>query len=157
MYLVHLVFLHYYNITWLSIPLWIYGRSLTLWGFFDMGNTFPRLHQVIRITYNSGPNVTPGGIITSSNAYHKATEWFLHHMNGLVLFKRYIRSLDILKLNVFITFSFFITIGEICMLQSKTSLLGVNNVIEWELFSPFDNSCFLHSLFKACSITGHVI
>jgi hypothetical protein len=95
-----------------------------------MGNTFPRLHQVIRITYNSGPNVTPGGIITSSNAYHKATEWFLHHMNGLVLFKRYIRSLDILKLNVFITFSFFITIGEICMLQSKTSLLGVNNVIE---------------------------
>jgi hypothetical protein len=73
-------------------------------------------------------------------------------MNGLIT-----QSLDILELNVFITFSLFITIGEVCMLKSKTSLLGVNNVIEWELFSPFDNSRFLHSLFRACFIVGHVI
>jgi hypothetical protein len=43
------------------------------------------------------------------------------------------------------------------MLKSETSLLSVNNVIEWELFSPLDSSRFLHSLFKACSIVGHVI
>jgi hypothetical protein len=43
------------------------------------------------------------------------------------------------------------------MLKSKTSLLGVNNVIEWELPSPFDNSHFLHSLLKACFIASHVI
>ncbi len=60
-----------------------------------MGNTFPKLHQVIGITYNNGPNVTHGGIITSFNAYHKVAEWFLHHMNGLVLFRRYTRSLDL--------------------------------------------------------------
>jgi hypothetical protein len=66
----------------------------------------------------------------SSDAYHKATKWFLHHMNDLVLFKRYTRSLDTLELSVFITLSLFITIGEVCMLKSKTSLLGVNNVIE---------------------------
>jgi len=30
MYLMHLVILHYYNVTWLSIPLWIYGRTWTL-------------------------------------------------------------------------------------------------------------------------------
>jgi hypothetical protein len=28
------------------------------------------------------------------------------------------------------------------MLKSETSLLGVNNVIEWELLSPLDNSHF---------------
>jgi len=95
-----------------------------------MGNTLPKLHQVIRITYNSGPNVIHGRTITSYDVYHKATEWFLHHMNGLILFRRYIRSLDILELSVFIAFSLFITIGEVFMLQSKTSLLGVNNVIE---------------------------
>jgi hypothetical protein len=95
-----------------------------------MGNTLPKLHQVIGITYNSGPNVTHGGTIISSDAYHKAIEWFFHHMNGLVLFIRYIRSLDILELNVFIAFSLLITIGEVCMLKSETSLLGVNNVIE---------------------------
>jgi hypothetical protein len=55
-------------------------------------------------------------------------------MNGLVLFKRYTQSLDTLELNVFITFSLLITIGEVCMLKSKTSLLGVNNVIEWNFF-----------------------
>jgi hypothetical protein len=45
----------------------------------------------------------------------------------------------------------FITIGEVCMLKLKTSLLGVNNVIEWKLISPFDNSHFLHSY------SGHVL
>jgi hypothetical protein len=95
-----------------------------------MGNTLPKLHQVIKITYNSGPNATHGRTITLFNAYHKATEWFLHHMNGMVLFRKYIRSLGTSKLNVFIAFLLFITIGEVCMLKSETSLLGVNNVIE---------------------------
>jgi hypothetical protein len=95
-----------------------------------MGNTLPKLHQVSGITYNSCPNVTHGGTITSFDAYHKAIEWFHHHMNGLVLFKKYIQSFDILELNVLITFSLLITIGEVCMLKSETSLLGVNNVIE---------------------------
>jgi len=95
-----------------------------------MGNTFPKLHQVSEIVYNSGPNTIHGGTITSSDAYHKATEWFHHHMNNMVLFKRYIWSLDTLELSVFIAFSFLITIGEVCMLKSKLSLLGVNNVIE---------------------------
>jgi hypothetical protein len=95
-----------------------------------MGNTLPKLHQVIGIAYNNGPNATHGRIITLSDAYHKVTKWFLHHMNGLVLFKRYIRSLDILELSVLIAFSLLITIGKICMLKSETSLLGVNNVIE---------------------------
>jgi hypothetical protein len=75
-----------------------------------MGNTLPKLHQVIKITYNNSPNATHGGAITSSDAYHKATEWFLHHMNGLVLFKRYTKSLDTLELNVLIVFSLLITI-----------------------------------------------
>jgi hypothetical protein len=95
-----------------------------------MGNTLPKLHQVIKIAYNSNPNVTHGGTITSSDAYHKATEWFFHHMNGLVLFRRYIWSLDTLELSILITFSLLITIGKVCMLKSKTSLLGVNNVIK---------------------------
>ncbi len=95
-----------------------------------MGNTFPKLHQVIEITYNNGPNAIHGGTITSFDAYHKATEWFLHHMNDLVLFRRYIRSLDTLELSIFIAFSFFITIGKVCMFKFEMSLLGVNNVIE---------------------------
>jgi hypothetical protein len=95
-----------------------------------MGNTLPKLHQVIEIAYNSNPNATHGRTITSFDAYHKATEWFLHHMNGLVLFRRYTRSLDTLELSVLITFSFIITIGEVCMLKFETSLLGVNIVIE---------------------------
>jgi hypothetical protein len=95
-----------------------------------MGNTLPKLHQIIGVAYNNGPNVTHGEIITSSGAYHKVTEWFFHHMNGLVLFKRYIRSLDALKLNVLIVFSLIITIGEVCMFKSEMSLLSVNNVIE---------------------------
>jgi len=95
-----------------------------------MENTLPKLHQVSGITYNSGPNVTHGRTVTSSDAYHKVTEWFHHHMNGLVLFKRYIRSLDTLELSILIAFSLLITIGKVCMLKSETSLLGVNNVIE---------------------------
>jgi len=153
----HLVILHYYNVTWLNIPLWIYGRTWTLWGFFTMGNTLPKLHQIMRIAYNSDPNTTHGGIITSFNAYHKVTKWFLHHMNGLVLFKRYIRSLDTLELSVLIAFSLFVTIGKVCMLKSETSLLGVNNVIKRELPSFLDSSCFPRSLFRASSINGHVI
>jgi hypothetical protein len=78
-------------------------------------------------------------------------------MNGLVLLRRYIRSLDTSELGVFIAFSLFITIGEVCMLKSEMSLLGVNNVIEWKFISPFDNSRFFYSLFKACFIVGHVI
>jgi hypothetical protein len=95
-----------------------------------MGNTLPKLHQFIEIVYNSDLNATHGRTITSFNAYHKATKWFLHHMNNLVLFKRYTRSLDTLELNVFIAFLLLITIGEVCMLKSETSLLGVNNVIK---------------------------
>jgi hypothetical protein len=95
-----------------------------------MGNTLPKLHQVIGIAYNNSPNATHGRIIISSDVYHKATKWLLHHMNGLVLFRRYNRSLDILGLKVFIAFSFLITIGEVFMLKSETSLLGVNNVIK---------------------------
>jgi len=75
-------------------------------------------------------SATHGKTITSFDAYHKATKWFLHHMNGLVLFRRYTRSLDTLELNVLIAFSLLITIGEVCMLKFEMSLLGVNNVIE---------------------------
>jgi hypothetical protein len=95
-----------------------------------MGNTLPKLHQVIGITYNNGQNVIHGRTITSSDVYHKATEWFLHHMNALVLFKRYTRNLDTLELNVLIVFSLLITIGKVCTLKSETSLLDVNNVIK---------------------------
>jgi hypothetical protein len=95
-----------------------------------MGNTFPKLHQVIEIAYNIGSNATHGRTITSFDAYHKATEWFLRHMSSLVLFRRYTRSLDTLELSILITFSLLITIGEVCMLKFETSLLGVNNVIE---------------------------
>jgi len=95
-----------------------------------MGNTFPKLHQIIGITYNNGPNATHGGTITSSDAYHKVTKWFFHHMNSPVLFKRYTQNLDSLELSVLITFSLLITIGQVCMLKFETSLLSVNNVIE---------------------------
>ncbi len=95
-----------------------------------MGNTFPKLHQVNKIKYNSDLNAIHGRIITSSNAYHKAIEWFLHHMNNLVLFRRYIRSLDILESSIFIAFLLFITIGKVCMFKFETSLLSVNNVIK---------------------------
>jgi hypothetical protein len=77
-----------------------------------MGNTLPKLHQVIRIAYYNGLNNTHGKTITSCNVYHKATKWFLHHMNDLVLFRKYTRNLD--TLSVLIAFSLFITIGEQC-------------------------------------------
>jgi hypothetical protein len=157
MYLMHLVILHYCNITWLSIPLWIHVKTMTLWGFFSMGNTLPNLHQSSGIVYNNGSNVTHGRTIILSNAYHKVTKWFLHHMNGLLLFRRYTQNFDTLELSVLIAFSLLITIGEVCMFKSKMSLLGVNNVIEWELPSPLDSSHFFHSLFRACFIDGHVI
>jgi hypothetical protein len=95
-----------------------------------MGNTFPKLHQVIGIAYNNGPNATHGGTITLFDVYNKAIKWFLHHMNNFVLFKRYTRGLDTLELSVLITFLLLIIIGEVCMLKSEMSLLGVNNVIE---------------------------
>jgi hypothetical protein len=95
-----------------------------------MGITLPELHQVIEIAYNNSPNATHGGTVTSFNAYHKATKWFLHHMNGLILFRSYIRSLDTLELSVLIAFLLLITIRKVCMLKFETSLLGVNNVIE---------------------------
>jgi hypothetical protein len=95
-----------------------------------MGNTFPRLRQVIGIAYNNGQNATHGGTITLSDAYHKVTEWVLHHMNDLVLFRKYSWSLDTLELSVLIVFLLLITIGKVCMLKFETSLLGVNNVIE---------------------------
>ncbi len=94
-----------------------------------MGNTLPKLHQVIGIVYNNDPNATYGGIITLSDAYHKAIGWFLHHMNSVVLFRKYMWNLDTSKLSVFIAFS-LITIGEVCMLKYETSLVGVNNVIK---------------------------
>ncbi len=67
-----------------------------------MGNTFPKLHQVIGNAYNSDPNTTHGETITLFDAYHKATKWFFHHMNNLVLFIRYIQSLETLELSVLI-------------------------------------------------------
>jgi len=39
-------------------------------------------------------------------------------------------TLDTLELGILIAFLLLITIGEVCMLKSETSLLGVNNVIE---------------------------
>jgi hypothetical protein len=84
-----------------------------------MENTLPKLHQVIEITYNNGLNATHGGTITSFDAYHKAIQWFLHHMNGQVLFKSYTQRLDISELNLLIAFSLFITIGKVYMLKSK--------------------------------------
>jgi hypothetical protein len=66
------------------------------------------------ITYNNNPNATHGRTITSFDAYHKAIEWFFHHMNDLVLFRRYTRSLDTLELNILIAFLLLITIGKVC-------------------------------------------
>jgi hypothetical protein len=65
-----------------------------------MENTLPKLHQVIGIVYNSDPNAMHGRTITLLDVYYKATEWFLHHMNDMVLFRRYTQSLDTLELNV---------------------------------------------------------
>jgi hypothetical protein len=46
---------------------------------FNMGNTLPKLHQVIGIAYNNSPNAIHGGTITLFNVYHKAIEWFPPH------------------------------------------------------------------------------
>jgi hypothetical protein len=116
-----------------------------------MGNTFPKLHQVIRIAYKSSPNAAHRGTITSSDAYHKATKWLLHHMNGLVLFRRYTRSLDTLELIVFMTFSLLIT-------NWRGMYVQVRDVIaKCEQCDKMKTSHFLHSLFRTCSIVGHVI
>jgi hypothetical protein len=70
-----------------------------------MGNTFPKLHQIIGIAYNNSPKTTHGRTITLSNVYHKATEWFLHYMNDMVLFRRYTQSLNIFEIKC--TYSLF--------------------------------------------------
>jgi hypothetical protein len=36
-----------------------------------MGNTHPKLHQIIGIAYNNGPKDIHGGTITLFDAYHK--------------------------------------------------------------------------------------
>jgi hypothetical protein len=82
-------------------------------------------------------------------------------MNGLVLFKRYTQSLDTLELSVFITFSLLMTIGEVCMLKSQTSLLGVNTVIKWTSFSFQQFMFFLlpiQGMFYcwSCDLTGEL-
>jgi hypothetical protein len=51
-----------------------------------------------------------------------------HERLGLI--QKVHSELGILELSVLIAFSLLITIGEVCMLKSETSLLGVNNVIE---------------------------
>jgi hypothetical protein len=96
--------------------------------FLQHGEYPPQVTSNHQDRRQHGPNATHGGTITSFNAYHKATMWFFHHMNDLVLFRRYTRSLDTLELNILIAFSLLITIGEVCMLKSETSLIGVNNV-----------------------------
>ncbi len=140
------------QLTWLSIPLWIYWRTWTLWGFFSMGNTLLKLRQVIGITYKryswrdnhlvrclpQGDRVVPPP----------------HEQPGLI--QKVHSELGHFGIRGIIAFSLSITIGNVCMFKSKTSLLGVNSVINWEL-SPFNNSHVFHSLFKACSIAGDVI
>jgi hypothetical protein len=112
-------------------PSFIFTFGLVVESIKELGGaSLPKLHQVIGIAYNNGSNPTHGKTITSFDAYHKATEWFPHRMNDLVLFKRYIQNLDTLELRVLIAFLLFITIGEVCMLKSEMSLLGMNNLIE---------------------------
>jgi hypothetical protein len=84
-----------------------------------MGNTLPKLHQVLEIAYNNSLNATHGRTITTFDAYHKATKWFLHHMNGLVLFRRYTWNLDTLELSILRAFSLLITIGEVMYAQIR--------------------------------------
>jgi len=82
--------------------------------FLQHGEYPPQVTSSQRDRINNGQNTIHGGTITSSDAYHKVIEWFHHHMNDLVLFKRYTRSLDTLELSIFIAFSLLITIGEVC-------------------------------------------
>jgi hypothetical protein len=93
-------------------------EDLDTLSFLQHGEYPPQVTSNHRITYNNNPNATHGGTITSFDAYDKVTKWFFHHMNGLVLFRKYIRSLDILKLSVFIAFLLLITIRKVCMLKS---------------------------------------
>jgi hypothetical protein len=154
MYIMHLVILHYYNVTWLSIPLWIYQKTWTPFRFLQHGEYLPQIissHRD-RIQQRLKHYSWKDNHLTTRRHSGSSTTWM-----AWSYFRRYTRSLDILELSVLIVFSFLITIGEVCMLKSETSLLGVNNVIKWELFYPLDNSRFLHSLFKACSIASHVI
>jgi len=51
-----------------------------------------------------------------------------HEQPGLI--QKVHSELGHLELNVLIAFSLLITIREVCMFKSETSLLGVNNVIE---------------------------
>jgi hypothetical protein len=98
--------------------------------FLQHGEYPPQVTLSHRDRINNNPNISHGRIINSSDVYHKVTKWFLHHLNSLVLFRRYTRSLDTLELNILIAFLLLTTIGKVCTLKSKTSLLGVNNVIE---------------------------
>jgi hypothetical protein len=88
-----------------------------------MGNTLPKLHQVNKIAYNNGPKTIHGRTITSSNAYHKATGVVPPPHEWPDLIQRYTQNLDTLELNILITFLLFITIGEVCVFKSETSLL----------------------------------
>ncbi len=76
-------------------PIMDIWEDWTLQGFFNIRNTLFKLHQVNKIANNSGSNVTHGGTITSSDVDHKATQCFFHHMNDLVLFRRYIRRCNL--------------------------------------------------------------
>ncbi len=85
--------------------------------FFQHGEYPPQVTSNHRDRIQHGPNATHGRTITSSDAYHKGTKWFLHHMNSLVLFRSYTRRLNTLELNVLIALSLLITIGEVCMFK----------------------------------------
>jgi len=54
----------------LIVDIW---EDLDTLRFLQHGEYFPKLHQVIKIAYNNGRNIIHGRIITSSEAYHKAT------------------------------------------------------------------------------------
>ncbi len=133
MYFMHLVILHYCSVTWLNILLWIYGRIWTFFKFLQHGEYPAQVTLVIGISYNSGPNTIHRGTITSFDAYHEVKKWFLHHMNGLVLFRRYTWSLDTLELSVLIAFSF---------LFGRFASLAINRIGTWPyLTSPWVTRC----------------
>ncbi len=87
--------------------------------FLQHGEYPPQVTSSHRDRIQQQSNVIHGRTIISSNAHHKAIKWFLHHMNDLVLFRRYTRSLDTLELNILIAFLLFITIGEVCSSTSR--------------------------------------
>jgi hypothetical protein len=125
----HLVILHYCNVT-VEHPIVDIWEDLETLRFFQLSEYPPQVTSNHRDCIQQRSKRYSGGSITSSDAYHKATKWFLHHMNSLVLFKTCNWSLDTLELSVFIAFLLLITIGKVCMLKFEMSLLGVNNVIE---------------------------